>query len=557
MAEKYHHDNDKYGKKFTRAFEMIDSAKLSAIEGIALSLFIGSARAPVVASKYVQDRVSQNSETCTLKETLRSIQQDLVTLARKMTCDHYVNPQTEAALYERDGGRCFISGRTLDVKPTYIISPSIRDDDDLLPGGYLRPLLEAAISPEETEKMFTLLNAQEDGSDLKNLLLMEPSIRHTFRNGHFQIIKQPYLEPPYLKDPAKLANGGWWIRRTPPGRVFVPTLPENDKLYAVPSTKNPETHPLPAMVLLSVHGIVSRPLRILEAEKRIEAGWPAQKTEPWTLGKIGITCLRTALSLIPNFVRIKLYMFIDRLIEYWDPVLKGSHVKNLPLGLCLKKSDRNIKNEANALLAVEKFTTINAPRLIDSVMIDATSGFIIMTRIFGDRLDNVYFLTTWEERKKIGEDLAKWIAEMRQILNKSNYLIADTLGGPISDHRFSGESWGPFNTVSDFIDRLTRDVTKPRNEPPLSLLYERKYDVCFTHSDLHMSNLFVTRGRLSGIIDWENAGFKPEYWEFTRSLWPYGGERNLCYIYTCAFDGKYDDELEAEVFILHHSPFVF
>ncbi|EGE03154.1 hypothetical protein TEQG_08620 [Trichophyton equinum CBS 127.97] len=520
MAEKYHHDNDKYGKKFTRAFEMIDSAKLSAIEGIALSLFIGSARAPVVASKYVQDRVSQNSETCTLEETLRSIRQDLVTLARK------------TALYERDGGRCFISGRTLDVKPTYIISPSIRDDDDLLPGGYLRPLLEAAISPEETEKMFTLLNAQEDGSDLKNLLLMEPSIRHTFRNGHFQIIKQPYIEPPYLKDPAKLANGGWWIRRTPPGRVFVPTLPENDKLYAVPSTKNPETHPLPAMVLLSVHGIVSRPLRILEAEKRIEAGWPAQKPEPWTLGKIGITCLRTALSLIPNFVRIKLYMFIDRLIE-------------------------NIKNEANALLAVEKFTTINAPRLIDSVMIDATSGFIIMTRIFGDRLDNVYFLTTWEERTKIGEDLAKWIAEMRQIPNKSNYLIADTLGGPISDHRFSGESWGPFNTVSDFIDRLTRDVTKPRNEPPLSLLYERKYDVCFTHSDLHMSNLFVTRGRLSGTIDWENAGFKPEYWEFTRSLWPYGGERNLCYIYTCAFDGKYNDELEAEVFILHHSPFVF
>lgn len=53
--------------------------------------------------------------------------------------------------------------------------------------------------------------------------------------------------------------------------------------------------------------------------------------------------------------------------------------------------------------------------------------------------------------------------------------------------------------ISEFRDCLTRGVTKPRNELPLSLLYERKYDLCFTHPDLHRSNLFVTRGRLSGI----------------------------------------------------------
>lgn len=39
----------------------------------------------------------------------------------------------------------------------------------------------------------------------------------------------------------------------------------------------------------------------------------------------------------------------------------------------------------------------------------------------------------------------------------------------------------------------------------------------FTHSDLHRTNIFVRQGRLSGIIDWEHAGFKPEYWRYTNS----------------------------------------
>ncbi|KAK2841643.1 hypothetical protein FQN49_006054 [Arthroderma sp. PD_2] len=559
MDEEPYLANDRYGKDFRKVFEIIDSAKLTAIEGMALTLFVSSARAPDKASKYVQERISQNSKSSTLEEILRSIQKDLTVLSKKMCHDDDVGPEVEAAVYQRDGGRCFITGQTVGVKPTYIVAPSILEDRDLKPGGYLRPLLEAAITKDETEQMFALLEESRDRkSDLKNLLLMEPSVQHVFRNGHFEIIKSPYLESPYLpKDAPKMKNGGWWIRRTPPGTISLPLLPDDDELYKVPSTVDSDSHPLPAALLLQIHGIVSRPLRILALEAQIEAGWPTKTPEPRTLGQTGKFFLRTTLHFLPNFARVKLYEFIDRWVDYWDPKQKGAHVKNLPLGLCLKRGRESTENEANALLLAEKHTSINAPRLIDSVMIDETSGFILMTRIFGDQLDNVFCLTTWEERKQIGKDLAKWIAEMRRIPNKSNYLIANTLGGPISDHRFSGEGWGPFNAISDFTDRLVRDVTKPRNERPISVLYERKHDVCFTHSDLHMSNLFITGGRLSGIIDWENAGFKPEYWEFTRSMWPYGGDVNTGYMYRCAFDDKYEEEYKAEACILLNSPFVF
>jgi hypothetical protein len=31
-----------------------------------------------------------------------------------------------------------------------------------------------------------------------------------------------------------------------------------------------------------------------------------------------------------------------------------------------------------------------------------------------------------------------------------------------------------------------------------------------------MRNILVQDGRISGIVDWENAGWYPEYWEYTK-----------------------------------------
>lgn len=44
------------------------------------------------------------------------------------------DPEIEAALYERDCGRCFITGRTAGAQRIYIIPPSILKDKDLQPG---------------------------------------------------------------------------------------------------------------------------------------------------------------------------------------------------------------------------------------------------------------------------------------------------------------------------------------------------------------------------------------------------------------------------------------
>ncbi|KAK6840103.1 hypothetical protein PG987_005969 [Apiospora arundinis] len=40
----------------------------------------------------------------------------------------------------------------------------------------------------------------------------------------------------------------------------------------------------------------------------------------------------------------------------------------------------------------------------------------------------------------------------------------------------------------------------------------------FTHGDLNPSNIFVRGDEVVGIIDWETAGWYPDYWEYT-SAW--------------------------------------
>ncbi|KAJ7659415.1 hypothetical protein B0H17DRAFT_954776, partial [Mycena rosella] len=47
--------------------------------------------------------------------------------------------------------------------------------------------------------------------------------------------------------------------------------------------------------------------------------------------------------------------------------------------------------------------------------------------------------------------------------------------------------------------------------------HTQKYASKFTHGDLAPRNVLVHKGRISAIVDWDCAGWRPVYWEFTKS----------------------------------------
>ncbi|KAI0483120.1 hypothetical protein GGR56DRAFT_623020 [Xylariaceae sp. FL0804] len=52
-------------------------------------------------------------------------------------------------------------------------------------------------------------------------------------------------------------------------------------------------------------------------------------------------------------------------------------------------------------------------------------------------------------------------------------------------------------------------------------MHRSAHDILFTHGDISMRDLLVdAHGRLSGIVDWEMAGWYPGYWEYMKA--PFG-----------------------------------
>ncbi|OJD13260.1 hypothetical protein AJ78_06267 [Emergomyces pasteurianus Ep9510] len=541
---------------FLTAQDTIYSAPLSAFEHLSLSTFLVRSQIPAHAGQYVLDRIFQNPG-CTTEATLRSIRKDLKTLALKCSRDYHITAEVQAALHERDGRQCCITGSPDDVKPTYIVSPSVLCDPDFGDGAPLRQLLEAILTKDRLEKLFALLGSSSLEDQLQNLWLMGPLARNAFRRGQIHISKLNCLEGTNGVLPRLGKDGGWRVQLTSPGKT--PLENGHSGFHKIPFTIDPKSRPLPAPFFLTTHRQISVNLHTHLVEIGLQNGWAPIK-KGWNIGRVGRFLLRNLLFIIPSPIRLSLYNFIDQQVEYRDPTQAGFLVKFLPLGLCLKKGRANTENEANALRLVEKHCSIvNAPKLIDHVIIDDFSGYVLMTQIDGYPLNKVMYRMTYEEREQVAKDLIKWIHEFRQIPNKSNYLIAGASGGSICDHMYEGRTPGPFNSTAEFADDITQfvfNLEQHKSQQPIAMLYEKTYDVCFTHSDLHMTNIMVQNGRLFGLIDWENAGFKPEYWEFVRALWPYGGDKRSTAIYRNAFGDKYEDEWEAEAFILNNSPFI-
>ncbi|EZF43583.1 hypothetical protein H113_02868 [Trichophyton rubrum MR1459] len=78
---------------------------------------------------------------------------------------------------------------------------------------------------------------------------------------------------------------------------------------------------------------------------------------------------------------------------------------------------------------------------------------------------------------------------------------------------------------------------------PFSLAEFHKF---FTHADLSPSNIMVKDGKITAIIDWEFAGWFPEYWEYTKIYYGFREFRKDFYSEVKHFFTTYPEELDAE-----------
>lgn len=229
--------------------------------------------------------------------------------------------------------------------------------------------------------------------------------------------------------------------------------------------------------------------------------------------------------LFPSTIRITVYRLLIKVGNYFYKKNGNAMVQRLPFGLYLKyNSDSDtLRNEYNALKVLEQKTSIPAPRALDVVSqnIDESEySYLLMTRVPGTTLAICRDALSDEDYVTVSTQLKDCLSQIRDIPKPVNYSMAicNTLGEACRDPRI--RDWAPVGPCPD--EASFSQYLRFPDDPS-----RRGHNIVLTHGDLNPRNIMMERirdstgvgsWRLSGIIDWETAGYYPDYWDCTKSM---------------------------------------
>ncbi|KAL4244585.1 Protein kinase-like domain superfamily protein [Abortiporus biennis] len=202
----------------------------------------------------------------------------------------------------------------------------------------------------------------------------------------------------------------------------------------------------------------------------------------------------------------------------------SGRVEVLPL-VVIKLDPIISTQESDIMRFVRSKTRIPVPRILLSTK-DETRYYMLMTRAGGVSLECTWPTLTPSQRNNVIEQLRSYIAQLRSIPHSHPGTICSIDFGPCRDGRVaSAEAFGPFKDEAAFNDYLI-DVAEmwmdPSMLPEIRSRMKNDHSIVFTHGDLAPRNIMVKGDRITGIIDWENAGWYPEHWEYVKALYHVG-----------------------------------
>lgn len=260
------------------------------------------------------------------------------------------------------------------------------------------------------------------------------------------------------------------------------------------------------------------------------------------------------------------YRGLKRFGEYLYGVTTGSNsVQKLPFGLFLKYSDdfERSENELNALQTVRRCNTIPVPKGLDLVsqVVESSDDwgnattirqpYLLMTTLHGAPLSQCIDAIFDDDYQNIWQQLQEAVSQLRTIPKtvSPDMAICNTLGAACQEPRIRDFTpIGPFKDEAAFSQEV-----RFSDEPS-----RRGHQIVFTHADLNPRNIMVDRVRapggerhweVAGIVDWETAGYYPEYWDCTKSLyegsrWPQRHNEVMKSVFAAL--GDYTAEMDVE-----------
>lgn len=193
-------------------------------------------------------------------------------------------------------------------------------------------------------------------------------------------------------------------------------------------------------------------------------------------------------------------------------------VWSLGSNLILKERSNSPPNfEALNIRFLKERTSIPLPTVVRDWKEDNGRYFLLAERVPGEPLSDVWANLTMDERENIAKETADYLMQLRTLHSDKMQSLGNQ---PLYSAFFIpvgyGIPHGPFSSDDELWTAMEAALTKIPEEVR-SRLRERMPTAApytFTHGDLASVNIMVNNGHLTGIIDWEAAGYFPVWWEF-------------------------------------------
>ena len=218
-------------------------------------------------------------------------------------------------------------------------------------------------------------------------------------------------------------------------------------------------------------------------------------------------------------------------VRYYHGMHNSMGTYVLPFGLFLKSHERVREQEAMAM-NLARAMGIPAPRALTYGAVDypGTVPSILMTKVAGKHIGR--YPTDQIAFDVVKNDLTKILARMRSFASPWGDAICGVDGGHIAGHYIPKSPLPPGDNEAGFYqnlrvaamfgcDHLGRPVRLSKREMDAiagaeELFKLPPHPIVFTHGDMQYHNIMITPdSHISGIVDWEAAGWLPDYWELS------------------------------------------
>lgn len=187
----------------------------------------------------------------------------------------------------------------------------------------------------------------------------------------------------------------------------------------------------------------------------------------------------------------------------------------------LKDRPTPLKTEVKTIEYLAHHTEIPVPTILRDWVDGENRYMVLMERVKGQTLENAWPTLSKPEKETIADQVAEAIRQLRSFESAA---IQGIDHGPIYSgwlFRDPKKPFGPFSSDSELWDSLLPWFHQPptRVFPELALRsFRKRLPKCrpyiLIYRDLNIGNIMVENGRLTGILDWEYAGYFPVWWEY-------------------------------------------